>query len=107
MVLSQKIFAGFLFAAIIAATRARAEWPTEGGDKGAVIHVTSLEDAGPGTLRAALAAKNPRRIVFDVGGDIFLKSPLSIASPFVTVAGETAPAPGVTLLGDKVHIRAS
>jgi pectate lyase len=105
MVLIQKIFAGFFIAAVIAAAPARAEWPTDGGDKGAVIHVTSLEDAGPGTLRAALLVKDPRRIVFDVGGDIFLKSPLRIASPFVTVAGETAPEPGITLLGDKVHIR--
>jgi hypothetical protein len=105
MVLIQKIFAGFFLAAVIAAAPARAEWPTSGGDKGAVIHVTSLEDSGPGTLRAALLGKNPRRIVFDVGGDIFLKRPLRIASPSVTVAGETAPEPGITLLGDKVHIR--
>jgi hypothetical protein len=105
MVLMQKIFTGFLLAATFVAGPARAEWPTSGGDDGAIIHVTSLADAGSGTLRAALAARNPRRIVFDVGGDIFLKRPLSIASPFVTVAGETAPEPGITLLGDKVHIR--
>jgi pectate lyase len=105
MVLNQKIFAGFFVAAILAGAPARAEWPTEGGDKGTVIHVTSLADSGPGTLRAALANKNPRRIVFDVGGDIFVKSPLSIPSPYVTVAGETAPAPGIAILGDKVHIR--
>jgi hypothetical protein len=84
---------------------AHAEWPTEGGDDGATVEVTSLADAGPGSLRAALAMKEPRRVVFAVGGEIFLKKPLVIRNPYVTLAGETAPSPGITLLGDKLRIR--
>lgn len=90
---------------LVAAGAARAEWPTEGGDGALTVEVTSLADAGPGSLRAALGMKQPRRIVFTVGGDIVLKRPLVIREPDVTVAGETAPSPGITILGDKLRIR--
>lgn len=100
--------AAFALAAVLlltAATPSRAEWPTEGGDKGVVITVTSLADSGPGTFRAAVMVNKPRRIVFKVGGEIVLKQPLVIQYPDVTVAGETAPAPGISLLGDKLRIK--
>lgn len=84
---------------------ARADWPTAGGEGGAVVRVTTLSDAGPGSLREALRKDGPRRIVFDVGGEIWLKKPLSIQKPFVTIDGETAPGPGISLIGEKVHIR--
>jgi hypothetical protein len=84
-----------------------AEWPTNGGDGGATIAVTTLADSGPGSLRAALSSGGRRRIVFKVGGDIFIKKPLKIVRSHVTVAGETAPSPGITILGDKVEIHAS
>lgn len=42
-----------------------------------VYHVTSLADAGPGSLRAGLATSDaPRVIVFDLDGDIMLTSAL-------------------------------
>ncbi|MDP2620805.1 MAG: hypothetical protein Q8P46_11630 [Hyphomicrobiales bacterium] len=69
-----------------------------------IIHVTSLADHGEGTLRAALAGSSPRIIVFDVGGTIELESYLRIGHPFVTVAGQTAPSPGILLRGDKLRI---
>lgn len=93
-----------LWLALTADGRA-AHWPTEAGDRGRVIVVTTLADSGPGSLRAALAARGPRRIVFAVGGEIWLKDSLTISQAFVTVAGETAPAPGITLLGNRVRIR--
>jgi hypothetical protein len=43
---------------------------TVGGLEGRVIRVTSLEREGPGTLRAAIEAKGPRLVVFEVGGII-------------------------------------
>ena len=49
-----RTFFPLLVLLMIGAGPARAEWPTSGGDEGAVIHVDSLEDSGPGTLRAAL-----------------------------------------------------
>ncbi len=72
---------------------------TRGGSGGRIIRVTSLEAKGPGSLREALEAKGPRVIVFEVGGVLDLQgSTLKVAEPYVTVAGQTAPSPGVTLI---------
>src|SRR5262245_15689082 len=74
---------------------------TLGGRGGQVIIVTTLDDditgkqkSLPGSLRAALLAKGPRIVVFDVSGTIALKAPLKISEPFITVAGQTAPGDG-------------
>jgi hypothetical protein len=67
-----------------------------------VIVVDSLADSGPGTLRSALEATEPRTVIFRVGGTITLQSPLVITSPFVTVAGQTAPGGGIQLRNDPV-----
>lgn len=68
-----------------------------GGRGGRVIEVTNLNDSGPGSLRAALAASGPRICVFRTGGTIAINSPLRISNPFITVAGQTAPGGGITL----------
>ncbi len=62
-----------------------------------VIKVTNLNDSGPGSMRAALAVKGPRVVVFEVGGYIDLDSQLRISNPYITVAGQTAPWPGIVL----------
>jgi hypothetical protein len=66
-----------------------------GGRAGKVYAVTSLEDAGPGTLREAVEAAGPRTVVFRVGGTINLKSKLIVRNPYLTVAGQTAPGDGI------------
>ncbi|MCX7824818.1 MAG: hypothetical protein N2689_04610, partial [Verrucomicrobiae bacterium] len=70
---------------------------TPAGRGGKVLFVTSLADSGPGTLREALNQPFPRIIVFRVGGIIALETPLHIAHPFVTVAGQTAPGDGILI----------
>lgn len=72
---------------------------TRAGRGGRVIRVINLNDAGPGSLRAALGADGPRTVIFDVGGTITLGSRLVVERPFLTLAGQTAPSPGVTLRG--------
>lgn len=78
---------------------------TPAGRGGRIVRVTTLADSGPGSLRAALYdVKEPRIVVFDVGGVIALASPLVIQAPFITIAGQTAPPPGIILEGFGLRI---
>jgi len=59
--------------------------------------VTSLSgQSGQGTLRDAVS-QGCRLIVFDIGGDIDIGD-LQISESYLTIAGSTAPAPGITLI---------
>ncbi|MEM1228040.1 MAG: hypothetical protein AAGJ40_20310 [Planctomycetota bacterium] len=79
---------------------------TRGGLGGQIIRVTNLNSTGRGSLRQALWAKGPRTVVFEVGGIIDLAgTSLSIANPFVTIAGQTAPSPGITLIRGGLNIK--
>jgi hypothetical protein len=78
---------------------------TPGGRDGAVIKVTTLAASGPGSLQAALATPGPRIVVFEVGGIIDLnRVRLDLREPFVTIAGQTAPSPGITLIRGGMRI---
>jgi hypothetical protein len=78
---------------------------TPGGDGGQVIRVTTLATDGPGSFRAAVTAKGPRTVVFDVAGVVDLgRKSIKIVEPFLTIAGETAPSQGVTLIKGSLAI---
>ncbi|HEY6644979.1 hypothetical protein [Povalibacter sp.] len=78
---------------------------TQGGRGGKIIKVTTLAAEGAGSFVAALNAKGPRIIVFEVGGVIDLgKRELRITEPFLTIAGQTAPSPGITLIKTGIDI---
>ena len=79
---------------------------TPGGRGGRIIRVTTLAADGPGSLRAAVAQTGPRIIVFEVGGIIDLgRSVLEIKEPYVTIAGQTAPSPGITIIRGGVDVK--
>ncbi len=72
---------------------------TLGGRGGQIVRVTSLATEGPGTLAEAMATRGPRIVVFEVAGVIDLKlREFAITEPFLTIAGQTAPAPGITII---------
>jgi hypothetical protein len=78
---------------------------TPGGRGGRVIKVTNLNPSGPGSLAEAVHATGARIVVFEVGGVIDLNgSVLKIDQPFLTVAGQTAPDPGITIIRCGVNI---
>ena len=67
-----------------------------GGRGGKVVHVTNLNDSGTGSLRAAVSGNDKKIVVFDVGGVIAMTRDLTIGDN-TTIAGQTAPWPGITL----------
>lgn len=70
---------------------------TPGGRGGRVLTVTNLGASGPGSLQWAAGQEGPRIVVFRVGGVI--RGDVAIKHPFITIAGQTAPAPGITIEG--------
>ncbi|MAP94942.1 MAG: pectate lyase [Ponticaulis sp.] len=72
---------------------------TDGGAGGEIVKVTTLASSGPGSLREAVAVPGPKTIVFEVAGVIDLEGEgIRINESDITIAGQTAPSPGITII---------
>ena len=80
---------------------------TPAGRGGDIFRVTNLKDDGNGSLRACVEASGPRVCVFETSGTIRLQTNLVVSDPKLTIAGQTAPAPGIMLRGASMIVKAS
>jgi len=76
-----------------------------------IYRVTNLDNDGTGSLRAALEATEPRIVIFEVSGYIDLEPDpedtrycIFVKNPYLFVAGQTAPSPGITITGGPIVI---
>jgi pectate lyase len=80
---------------------------TPAGRGGTVYKVTNLNTSGTGSLRACIDATGPRVCVFEISGTIKMTSELIVRNDYLTIAGQTAPSPGITLRGAAMKVVAS
>ena len=79
---------------------------TKGGRGGKIIKVTNLKKDGVGSFKNAVESHEPRIIVFEVGGIIDLDgSVIVLRNPYITIMGQTAPDPGITLIKGGMSIQ--
>lgn len=78
---------------------------TKGGYGGKIIKVTNLNANGPGSFYEAVRSKGKRIIVFEIAGVIDMKQKLiTIRDPYLTIAGQTAPSPGITIINGGILV---
>lgn len=71
-----------------------------------VIKITNLNDTGTGSFRDCVETQSgPRTCIFEISGYIDLESDVNITNPYLTVAGQTAPEPGVHLRNSRINIK--
>jgi hypothetical protein len=80
---------------------------TPAGRGGTVHKVTNLNASGSGSLKACVDGTTARVCVFEVSGVIRLSSDLTIRNNKLTIAGQTAPSPGIMIRGAALKITAS
>jgi hypothetical protein len=80
---------------------------TPAGRGGTVYRVTNLNASGAGSLKACIDGASARTCVFEVSGTIRLTSDLIIRNNKITIAGQTAPSPGILIRGAALKIQAS
>lgn len=69
-----------------------------------VFRISSLADAGPGSLRECIDASGPRTCIFETSGVIPITKSLRVLNPYITIAGQTAPVPGITIINGEISV---
>src|SRR5690348_1308087 len=81
---------------------------TPAGRGGKVMRVTNLNASGAGSLKACASdTSGPRVCIFDVSGTIRITQDLMIRYGNLTIAGQTAPSPGIMIRGAAIKIQAN
>ena len=80
---------------------------TPAGRGGTVYRVTNVNASGAGSLKACIDATGPRTCIFEVSGVINLTTELTVRNDKLTIAGQTAPSPGIMIRGAAMKIHAS
>ncbi len=80
---------------------------TPAGRGGTVYKVTNLNASGTGSLKACIDGTTARVCVFEVSGSIRLTADLIVRNGNLTIAGQTAPSPGIMIRGAALRIQAN
>jgi pectate lyase len=80
---------------------------TVAGRGGVVYKVTNLNASGSGSLKACIDGTSARVCVFEVSGTIRLTADMMLRNSKITIAGQTAPSPGITIRGGALRVQAS
>src|SRR4051812_35975592 len=80
---------------------------TAAGRGGNVYRVTNLNASGAGSLYDCVNRNVPRVCVFEVSGTIRLTADMLVRYNRLTIAGQTAPSPGIMIRGAALRIQAS
>src|SRR5688572_3595446 len=80
---------------------------TVAGRGGRVYRVTNLNASGAGSLKECVDGTTARVCIFEVSGIIRLTSDLIVRNSRLTIAGQTAPSPGIMIRGAGLRIQTS
>ena len=80
---------------------------TPAGRGGTVYRVTNINASGTGSLKACIDGTTARVCIFEVSGTIKLTQDLQVRNDKLTIAGQTAPSPGIMIRGAALKIHAS
>jgi len=80
---------------------------TPAGRGGTVYRVTNLNADGAGSLKACIDGTTARVCIFEVSGTIKLTQDLQVRNGKLTIAGQTAPSPGIMIRGGALVIHGS
>ncbi len=99
------LFSGLVFSVPVVPGESGFGMDTPAGRGGEIYRVVNLNAEGEGSLKECVIAKGSRICVFEVSGTIYLKDYLVINNPNISILGQTAPSPGITIAGAGISVK--